>query len=82
MAKVLVSLDDMLLQRIDRAARASGLSRSAYLAELAEEAAARREGPGRSTAARAALRELDDLFAGGAPAEDATATIRAMRDER
>lgn len=81
MAKVLVSLDDMLLRRIDRAARASGLSRSAYLAELAEEDAARREGPGRSAAARAALRELDALFA-GAPREDSTATIRTMRDER
>jgi metal-responsive CopG/Arc/MetJ family transcriptional regulator len=36
MAKVLVSLGDALLRRIDRVARARGLSRSAYLAELAE----------------------------------------------
>ena len=35
MAKVLLSIDDSLLNRIDRAARARGLSRSAYLSQLA-----------------------------------------------
>jgi len=46
MAKVLVSLNDALLRRVDRIAKARGLSRSAYLAQLAERDAARSEGPG------------------------------------
>jgi hypothetical protein len=81
MAKVLVSFDDMLLRRIDRAASASGKSRSAYLAELAESDAANGLGPGKTSAARAALRRLDRLFA-DAPADDSTAAIRAARDAR
>jgi metal-responsive CopG/Arc/MetJ family transcriptional regulator len=81
MAKVLISLNDTLLRRIDRIARARGLSRSAYLAELAEHDATRREGPGTTRAARRALSRLDDLFAVG-PAEDSTVAIRAERDTR
>ena len=81
MTKVLVSIDDRLLRRIDRAASASGKSRSAYLSQLAEDAAARGSGPGRTAAARAALRRLDRLFA-AAPAGDSTAAIRAARDAR
>jgi hypothetical protein len=80
-AKVLVSLNDALLRRVDRIAKARGLSRSAYLAELAERDAARSDGPGASPAARRALARLDTLFAGG-PAEDSTAAIRAERDAR
>lgn len=80
-AKVLVSLDDALLRRVDRIAKSRGLSRSAYLAELAERDAARSEGPGTSRAARAALVRLDGLFEEG-PAEDSTAAIRAERDAR
>ena len=81
MAKVLVSFDDRLLRRIDRAARASGKSRSSYLSQLAESAAARNSGPGNTVAARAAMRKLDRLFA-VAPAEDSTAAIRTARDAR
>ncbi len=81
MAKVLVSFDDMLLRRIDRAARASGKSRSAYLSQLAEGDAARGSGPGKTPAARTALRKLDRLFA-DAPAGDSTVAIRAARDAR
>jgi hypothetical protein len=81
MAKVLVSFDDMLLRRIDRAARASGTSRSAYLAELAEADAARGQGPGKGAEARGALRKLDRLFA-AAPAGDSTAAVREDRDRR
>jgi predicted transcriptional regulator len=80
-AKVLVSLNDALLRRVDRIAKARGLSRSAYLAELAERDAARSDGPGASPAARRALARLDTLFA-GRPAEDSTAAIRAERDAR
>jgi hypothetical protein len=81
MAKVLVSLNEALLRRIDRTAKARGLSRSAYLAELAERDVARAGGPGSTRAARRALSRLDELFAAG-PAEDSTAAIRAERDAR
>lgn len=81
MAKVLVSLNDALLRRVDRIAKARGLSRSAYLAELAERDAARCGGPGASRAARRALGRLDRLFAGG-PVEDSTVAIRSERDAR
>jgi metal-responsive CopG/Arc/MetJ family transcriptional regulator len=81
MAKVLVSLEDGLLRRIDRIAKARGLSRSAYLARLAERDAARTDGPGTSRTARQALARLDRLFARG-PAEDSTQALRAERDAR
>jgi len=80
-AKVLVSLNDALLRRVDRIAKSRGLSRSAYLAELAEQDAARAGGPGTTAAARRALARLDELFAGG-PIEDSTSAIRAERDAR
>lgn len=81
MAKVLVSLEDRLLLRIDRIAGSRGLTRSAYLAQLAERDAAGVEGPGRGPLVRAALGELDDLFA-GTPSEDSTAAIQAERRAR
>jgi hypothetical protein len=81
MSKVLVSLDDRLLRRIDRAAKSRGLTRSAYLAQLAEGDLAGTSGPGKSPAARAALGELDRLFA-GSPPDDSSAAIRAARDAR
>lgn len=81
MGKVLVSFDDRLLRRIDRAAKSRGLSRSSYLAQLAESDLTQATGPGKSPAAKAALRELDRLFA-DSPAGDSTAAVRAARDSR
>ena len=81
MAKVLVSFEDTLLRRIDRVARSRGLTRSAYLAQLAERDAANSEGPGRNPAVRAALEKLDQLFASTA-SEDSTEAIRAERRAR
>jgi hypothetical protein len=81
MAKVLVSIDDKLLKRIDRAANASGMTRSAYLAGLAESGTSGQTGPGKSRSARQALRRLDRLFE-SAPAGDSTAAVRAERDAR
>ncbi len=78
---MLVSLNDALLRRIDRIARSRGLSRSAYLADLAERDAARVSGPGASLAARRALARLDELFECSS-AGDSTAAIRAERDAR
>ena len=81
MGKVLVSFDDALLRRIDRAASSRGLTRSTYLAQLAERDAARATGPGKTPAVRGALRDLDRLFAEAPPGES-TAAIRAARDAR
>jgi hypothetical protein len=80
-AKVLVTVNDELLRRIDRIARERGLSRSAYLSGLAEQDAARSSGPGASTAARRSLKRLDGLFS-GSPPTDSTAVIRTERDAR
>jgi Ribbon-helix-helix protein, copG family len=80
-AKVLVSLNDALLRRVDRIAKARGLSRSAYLGGLAERDIAHSEGPGSTPTARHALSRLDELFAGGS-VEDSTSAIRAERDAR
>jgi hypothetical protein len=81
MAKVLVSLDDALLRRVDRVAKARGLTRSGYLAGLAERDIDGALGPGATPAVQRALRGLDDVFAEG-PAEDSTAAVRAERDAR
>lgn len=80
MAKVLVSFNDGLLRRVDQTAKARGLSRSAYLAGLAENDTIR-SAPGASRAARRALARLDQLFA-GSPTEDSTSAIREDRDAR
>jgi hypothetical protein len=84
MAKVLVSIDDDLLRRIDRVARLHGLSRSAYLSQLAARATAREVGPGADPAVHRALARLDELLAGARVKDtrDATAIIRAERDAR
>jgi metal-responsive CopG/Arc/MetJ family transcriptional regulator len=79
--KVLVSLDASLLHRIDRAAKARGLSRSAYLAQLANRDLDAAGAQGLRAEVRAALRQLDDLFA-GAPAGDAVSELRELREER
>jgi hypothetical protein len=81
MAKVLVSLNDALLRRVDRIAKTRGLSRSAYLAQLAERDIARSDGPGATRSARRAFGRLDNLFAVGS-SEDSTDAIRAERDAR
>jgi hypothetical protein len=80
MAKVLVSFDDKLLRRIDRAAKESGMSRSGYLSDLAARDADAM-GRGKTPGAHAALRRLDRLFE-DPPAGESTAAVRAMRDAR
>jgi hypothetical protein len=81
MAKVLVTLDEKLLGRIDKEARSRGLTRSAYLARLAARDVEARQGPGRQSRVRHALARLDDLFSAGTP-EDSTKAIRRERDSR
>lgn len=82
MSKILVSMDDKLLARVDRAARRLGLSRSAYLARLAARDTGAEHGPGRDPKVREALAALDRLFAENPTPGDVTAIIREMRDSR
>lgn len=81
-AKVLVSIEDRLLARIDRVAGESGLTRSAYLSRLAAKEIGSNPGPGRDRKVRRALGRLDRLFRSRSVPEDATAAIRAERDAR
>ena len=80
MRKILVSIDDRLLSRIDRSAKAAGLSRSAYLGRLAAHDLGSHRGPGAGTRARRAVARLDRLFDAHPAGEEATAAIRTERD--
>ena len=82
MSKILVSVDDKLLARIDRAARSAGLSRSAYLAGLAARDLDDERGPGAGRQAKRAVARLQRLFDAYPTEGDATAAIRAGRDSR
>jgi metal-responsive CopG/Arc/MetJ family transcriptional regulator len=79
--KVLISLEEQLVRRIDRAAQAAGLSRSAYISQLAKRELGQAKGPGANASAKAAMRRLDRLFA-SLPHEGAAAAVRAERDAR
>lgn len=82
MSKILVSVDDKLLARIDRAAKAAGLSRSAYLTRLAARDLGADRGPGAGPLARRAITRLERLFDAQPVEEEATAAIRAERNSR
>ena len=82
MKKILVSVDERLLAHIDRAARREQLSRSAYLARLAERELDMRPGRGLGVHVRRAMSRLDKLFAAQGVGEDATTAVRAERDAR
>lgn len=60
--RVLISIDELLLARIDQACARSGMTRSAYLAQLAERDMHATTGPGTTPTARAALSALDALL--------------------
>jgi hypothetical protein len=62
--RVLISIDDRLLARIDDASERRGMSRSAYLAQLADADLGGSGGPGTKPEVRAALSTLDDLVRG------------------
>lgn len=62
--RVLVSIDERLLDRIDQACARRGLSRSGYLAQLAEADLAGGTGPGASPSVHRALSTLDALLKG------------------
>jgi len=77
MAKVMVSIPDALLARIDEVARVRGTSRSGLLQAAAERELSRRS-PEEMQAAIALAREAMR----GAPKVDAVAAIREERDRR
>jgi metal-responsive CopG/Arc/MetJ family transcriptional regulator len=81
-AKILVSMDERLLARIDRAARQAGLSRSAYLSRLAARELEAAGGPGTDRRARRGLAALDRVFSDHPAPEETTTAIRAERDSR
>jgi hypothetical protein len=82
MTKILVSMEEKLVARVDREARRLGLTRSAYLARLAERELGAAQGPGRDPKVRQALADLDKLFAENPHPGDVTEIIRRMRDSR
>jgi metal-responsive CopG/Arc/MetJ family transcriptional regulator len=60
--RVLISIDERLLARIDDACARRGLTRSGYLAQLADADLVGRRGPGTDPAVRHALAALDALL--------------------
>lgn len=84
MGKVLVSIDDRLLERLDGEARKRGQSRSALLSELAAKELGLAKGPGVSPEVGEAMRRMEALFRNATYADDrdSTVIIREMRDSR
>ena len=86
MAKVLVSIDDRLLQRLDAEAKSRGVSRSALISELTAKGLGEWVSPWTRPEVQAAMARLDELFRKAERnegfMEDSTITIRRMRDER
>ena len=82
MVKILVSIEDKLLKRIDGAARRLGFSRSAYLSHIATLDVERYDGPGKDRQVKGALRSIDELFAAAGRNGDSTRAIREERDRR
>lgn len=60
--RVLISIDERLLDRIDEAADRLGLSRSAFLARTAARELDEGSGPGADPRVRASLAALDQLL--------------------
>ena len=61
--RVLISIDERLLGRIDDACARRGVTRSAYLAQLADADLVGGIGPGADPAVRSALATIDGLIA-------------------
>jgi len=84
MAKILVSIDDRLLERLDHEAAGLGISRSALIGRMTAAALGEPVGPGAHPEVHAALERLKKLFRGDDHDHDVDSTqlIREMRDSR
>lgn len=60
--RVLISIDERLLARIDQAVARRGMTRSGYLAQLASADLDAGRGPGSDARTSAALRSVDEAF--------------------
>lgn len=60
--RVLISIDERLLRRIDDACARLGMTRSAFIAQSASRDLEGAAGPGEDPAVRAALASLDELI--------------------
>jgi metal-responsive CopG/Arc/MetJ family transcriptional regulator len=80
--KILVSIEERLLARIDKAAREAGMTRSAYLARLAERDVRSGRSADERRRIREAMRRLEALGRRNGTPGDSTAAIRAARDSR
>jgi hypothetical protein len=65
--RVLISIDERLLARIDDTCARRGLTRSGYLAQLADTDLAGGRGPGTDPAVRQALAALDAMLGEARP---------------
>jgi hypothetical protein len=83
MAKVLVSIDDDLLRRIDAERAKRRVSRSAWLARVAQQELGEELGPGADPRVHAAMDSLKELFrTSPTSSDDSTDLIREQRDAR
>ncbi|MDQ3400274.1 MAG: type II toxin-antitoxin system HicB family antitoxin [Chloroflexota bacterium] len=82
MTKILVSMGEKLVARVDREARRLGLTRSAYFARLAARELGEADRPGSDPKVRQAIADLRRLFAENPRPGDPTEIIRKMRDSR
>lgn len=84
MAKVLVSMDDRLLKRLDDEAHRRGLTRSRLVSDMAEKELGGALGPGADPKVHEAMEDLRRLAASATYADnrDSTVIIREMRDSR
>ncbi len=82
MTKILISMDDRLVERLDREAAALGISRSALIARLTASALGEPIGPGAHPEVHAALDKLEAMGRDIHDTVDSTEIIRQMRDSR
>jgi hypothetical protein len=82
MRKILISIDDRLLDRLDHEAAGLGISRSALIGRMTAAALGEPIGPGAHPEVHAALDRLKILFRGEHDDVDSTQVIREMRDSR